>query len=238
VLHAPHRRSHRRRLALALALAAIVVAAGGFTAYRLIGRTFPVPQTEGAMQNAAAATLRGKGFGVAFTRIYSDQQPGVGRVVRQSPRAGVKLAHSETVRLWVSRGPLHIPMPDLGGMSAAAAAAEVKRNGLVGSRLSGKSDEVATGMVFRQVPLAGRAVARGRAVAYWVSTGPTGVLVIDYTGQDAGEAVAALEAAGLHVEQHSSWGWGDSPGTVTKQDPAGGVRLPRGSTVSIWVAVF
>jgi serine/threonine-protein kinase len=236
VLHTSGRRPHRRRLMLALALAALVVAAGGFTAYRLIGRTFPVPQVGGAMQNAAAALLRANGFTVTFSRVYSDRQPAVGRVVRQSPKAGARLAHSRTVHLWVSRGPLHISMPDLGGMSAAQA--EVKRHGLVGSRLNGKSDDVATGVVFRQVPAVGRLVARGRAVTYWVSTGPTGVLVDDFIGWDGDKATAVLEAAGFHVDKRSSWGWGDSPGTVTKQDPAGGIRLPHGSVVVIWVAVF
>jgi eukaryotic-like serine/threonine-protein kinase len=238
VLHTSGRRPHRRCLLLALALAAVVVAAGGFTAYRLIGRTFPVPQVGGAMQNAAAALLRANGFTVAFSRIYSDRQPAVGRVVRQSPKAGARLAHSRTVHLWVSRGPLHISMPDLGGMSAAQAEAEVKRHGLVGSRLNGKSDDVATGMVFRQVPAVGRPVVRGRAVTYWVSTGPTGVLVDDFIGWDGDKATAVLEAARFHVDKRSSWGWGDSPGTVTKQDPAGGIRLPHGSVVVIWVAVF
>jgi serine/threonine-protein kinase len=232
------RRPHRRLLVLALALVAVVVAAGGFTVYQLIGRTFPVPPAAGAMQNAATALLRSKGFNVALVHIYSDQQPAVGRVVRQSPKTGARLAHSGTVRLWVSRGPLHIPTPDLSGKSAAQAEAEVKQDGLVGSRLNGKSDDVATGIVFRQVPASGQPIERGRAVAYWVSTGPTGVLVEDFTGQDADAAIAAMEAAGFRVDQHSSWGWGDSPGTVTKQDPAGGVRLPRGSVVSIWVAVF
>jgi eukaryotic-like serine/threonine-protein kinase len=238
VLHTSGRRPHRRRLLLALALAAAVVAAGGFTAYRLIGRTSPVPQVGGAMQNAATALLRAKGFNVTLSRVFSDRQPAVGRVVRQSPKAGARLAHSRTVHLWVSRGPLHVSMPDLGRMSAAQAAAEVKRYGLVGARLNGKSDDVATGMVFRQVPAVGQLVARGRAVTYWVSTGPTGVLVDDFIGWDGDKATAALEAAGFHVDKRSSWGWGDSPGTVTKQDPAGGIRLPHGSVVVIWVAVF
>lgn len=241
VLHAAGRRRYRRpsrRLVLALALAAVVVAAGGFAAYRLIGRTFPVPRAVGAMQNAATAMLRAKGFNVAVSRVYSDAQPAEGRVARQSPTPEARLAHSGSVHLWVSRGPLHIPAPDLNGMSAAKAEAEVKRNGLVGARLNGKSDDVAIGAVFRQVPAAHQPIARGQAVTYWVSTGPTGVLVVDFTGRSADEAVAALEAAGFQVDQHSSWGWGDSPGTVTKQDPAGGIRLPRGSIVSIWVAVF
>jgi serine/threonine-protein kinase len=239
VLHtAGHRRRPSRRLVLALTLAVVVVAAGGFAAYRLIGRTFPVPRAVGAVQNAAVALLRAKGFNVTVSRMYSDAQPAAGRVVRQSPRAGARLAHSGTVRLWVSRGPLHIPAPDLHGMSAAQAAAEVKRNGLIGARLNGKSDDVAIGAVFRQAPAADQLIARGRAVTYWVSTGPTGVLVEDVTGHGADAAIAALEAAGFQVDQHSSWGWGDSPGTVTKQDPAGGTRLPRGSVVSIWVAVF
>ena len=239
VLHTTGRRRRpSHRLLLALALAAVVVAAGGFAAYRLIGRTYPVPRAVGAVQNAAVALLYGQDFKVTVSRVYSDAQPAAGRVVRQSPRAGARLAHSGTVHLWVSRGPLHIPTPDLHGMPAAQAEAQVRGNGLVGSRLSGKSDEVAIGAVFRQAPAAHQPIARGRAVAYWVSTGPTGVLVQDFTGHDADEAIAALEAAGFQVEQHSAWGWGDSPGTVTKQDPEGGVHLPHGSVVSIWVAVF
>ena len=240
VLHGAGRRawSRRRQLVAALAAAVVVAAAGGFAAYWLTGRTVPVPQAVGKTEQAATALLRAKGFRVAVSRLYSDRQPTAGTVARQSPKAGARRGRSDTVHIWVSRGPLHISAPNLSTMSAGQAEAELKRDGLVGSRLSGKSDDVDAGLVFRQAPANGQRVVRGQAITYWVSTGPTGVLVEDVTGRYVDDAVAALEAAGFRVDQRTAWGWGDSPGSVTKQQPLGGRRAPHGSVVVIWIAVF
>jgi len=41
---------------------------------------------------------------------------------KQRPRAGAEVDDGSKVDLWVSRGPLHIPSPDLTGMRSAATA--------------------------------------------------------------------------------------------------------------------
>ena len=138
----------------------------------------------------------------------------------------------------MSLGPLFIQTPEVVGLSEEGAQRTLREKRLVGSALKGRSDEVAVGQVYRQLPAAGVRIKRGQAVSYWVSVGPTGISVPDVTGRFFRDAEDTLRASGFTVDRRTVAGWGTTPLTVVEQNPTAGQRASKGSTVVIWISIF
>ena len=73
---------------------------------------------------------------------------------KQRPRAGAEVDDGSKVDLWVSRGPLHIPSPDLTGMRSAATAL-LARESLTTRKRKAATRSVLKGEIYRQEPAAG-----------------------------------------------------------------------------------
>ena len=73
---------------------------------------------------------------------------------KQRPRAGAEVDDGSKVDLWVSRGPLHIPSPDLTGMRSAATAL-LERESLTTRKRKAATRSVLKGEIYRQEPAAG-----------------------------------------------------------------------------------
>ena len=85
------------------------------------------------------------------------------------------------------------------------------------------------------MPREGADARSGQRVRLLVSNGPEQVSVPDVTGLSQGSAESEIQNAGLRtaVQEEES----DEPeGNVISQDPAGGVRVNRGVTVTIAVS--
>jgi serine/threonine-protein kinase len=215
-------------------LAAAAVAVG----YWIFSLAVPaVPDVVGRTETVARDALQVEGLRVVTHREYVDGVP-AGEVSRQKPRAGTEVDEGARVEIWVSRGPFTVPAPDLRGLSAATAEERLGDADLVAARRSGRSDDVATGDVFRQEPKAGELVGRGETIVYWVSTGLPRVAVPDVVGYSSVEAAALLEEAGLTASVDLIFGWGEYPDTVVEQEPAAGAKLEQGAEVVIRVAIF
>jgi len=240
VREAPPARSRRRRrwrwVALAAVLLAAAVAAGAVYAL-VLAPGANVPGLTGRTRDEAVATLRKEGLRPVVHEVWADPYD-AGVVARQRPRAGAKVDDGSAVDLWVSRGPLHLPSPDLTGMKPAAATALLERASLTARKRKAATRHVPKGEIYRQQPAAGTTVARGDTVTFWVSSGPPMVGVPDVVGLSSGDASAALEAAGLVANVDLVAGWGKFPGDVIEQDPAAGSRVRKGDEVVIKVAVF
>ena len=237
---APPARRRRRRLWRWLALAAVIAAAaaGAWAAYTMVVAAGPkVPGLTGRTEREAVAALKQEGLKPVIHEVWADGHA-AGTVARQSPRKGVEVDDGAKVDLWVSRGPLHIPTPDLAGMKAAAAVAALEQEYLTARKRKAATRNVPRGEIYRQQPAAGATVARGDTVTFWVSSGPPMVTVPDVVGRSSGDARAALEAEGLVVSTDFVAGWGTFPGDVVGQDPVAGSRLRAGDEVVIEVAVF
>ena len=226
-----------RRLALALVLLAAAVA-GGWAAYvYLFASGATVPAVIGERRQVATAAVREEGLHPELHFMWSDKFA-KGEVVRQTPRGGTRVDDGITVALWVSRGPLHIPTPDLSGLEPAVARSLLEGDSLKYESRRAASRTAPKGQVFRQEPVAGTTVRRGDTVTFWVSSGPPRVDVPDVVGLSQGQAADVLEKAGFVVNTDYVAGWGEMPGTVTAQDPVAGVRGRAGDEVVIKVAVF
>ncbi len=233
----PRRRRRLRRAVLALVLVALAVA-GGWAAYvYLLAPGATVPAVVGERRPDATRALRDEGLKPELHFVWADKFA-AGEVARQSPRGGAKVEDGVKVDLWVSRGPLHIPSPDLTGLAASVARGRLEAESLNSKSRKAASETTPTGQIFRQQPDAGATVERGDTVTFWVSSGPPKVYVPDVVGYSQGDASAMLEDAGFVVSTDYVAGWGEIPGTVVGQDPVADVKGRVGDEVVIQVAVF
>ncbi|HMK93576.1 MAG TPA: PASTA domain-containing protein, partial [Thermoleophilia bacterium] len=233
-------RRHRRRwiwIVLALAIVAATAVAGVFAWQKWSDRPVSVPSVVGADAGKARHALRDAGFKVRIGAGYSDTYTS-GAVMSQLPRAGTDADKGATVALVVSRGPLHLTVANVVGKADGEAADALRAQTFVPRKRRGPSADVAAGRVFEQRPQAGTSLLRGSPVTYWVSTGPPLVRVPDVVGVSQGEATGRLEDAGFDVKAAAAIGFGHTPGDVIRQEPVGGDKAARGSTVTIWIAIL
>ncbi len=116
----PRRRRRRRTIVLVVVLAALAAVAA-WAAYTYVfapGAT--VPKVVGLARADATGAIRDEGLRPVLHYVWADKYA-EGAVARQSPRGGASVDDGVKVDLWVSRGPLHIPSPDLTGLAASVA---------------------------------------------------------------------------------------------------------------------
>jgi len=232
-------RPPRRRRRLIVALMLIALAAAGVAAVYVfvVAPGVQVPGVVGDPRADATKAVRGEGLKPVVHYVWSDRYE-TGSVARQAPRGGTSVDDGVKVDLWVSRGPRHIPAPDLGGVAASVALERLEAASLSGKRRRAASETAPKGQVFKQKPAAGTTVARGDTITFWVSSGPPQVFVPDVVGLSQGDAQATLEDAGFVVSVDYVAGWGVFPGDVVAQDPVAGTRGRAGDEVVIEVAIF
>jgi eukaryotic-like serine/threonine-protein kinase len=165
------------------------------------------------------------------TRRFNENVPR-GQVVSQQPAAGTEVKRGAEVSFVVSKGRRPIEVPDVVGDSRQTAAETVEAAGLVPRFGEAFSDEVDKGRVISQEPSEGT-LFRGDAVSIVVSLGPETVEVPDVEGEDADDAKAELEAAGLVVRTIVLLPAG--PNNVLRQAPAEGSTVRSGSEVTIYI---
>ena len=231
------RRRRRRGLVVALILLAVLAAVVAAAYLFVIAPGAQVPSVVGDPRADATKAVRGEGLRPVVHYVWSDRH-GTGSVARQSPRGGTSVDEGVKVDLWVSRGPLHIPAPDLGGVAASVALQRLEAESLSGKSRRAASETTPKGQIFKQRPAAGATVTRGDTVTFWVSSGPPQVFVPDVVGLSQGDATAMLEDAGFTVNTDLVIGFGEYPGDVVAQDPAAGTPGRVGDEVVIEVAVF
>ena len=231
-------RRRRRTTTVIVVVLLAALAAGGFVLYRTFFNPLDtVPRVVGQTKKAAVSSLQNDGFTVALHDAFSDDYAN-GYVVRQTPAAGSGLADGGKVHVWIRQGPVHVKLPDFRGQSPDQVEALLARYDLVSQRKGGASRRVEAGLVYRQRPFAGSTVARGDAVAYWVSTGMPKKPVPDVVGSSYGSAKTDLEDAGFSVDTKTALAFGEIPGTVVEQEPTAGTKAREGSVVTIWVALL
>lgn len=140
-----------------------------------------------------------------------------------------------------SAPPATTTVPDVRGKSQTQARHALRQVGLVAA-VAYVHGQVPFDQVVAQFPKPGASAKRGDRVRINVSLGPTPRAqraVPDVTSEDETSATQRLRAAGFTVEtvdQVTDDGSADA--VVLSQDPAGGTRAPRGSTVTIFVGRF
>lgn len=191
-----------------------------------------VPSVVGLQRGAAERELREREFDVEAKRVVSPRSPGT--VVAQRPTAGTLYGKRGIVVVSVARDPLQVEVPDVTGLPAAVALSRLRALELV-PRLQTLPSARPKNRVVRQVPEAGAEVPKGSPAVVFVSTGRQLVAIPDVVGLTADEATVRLADAGFRA-QVSQVPSSEPEGTVVAQQPASGMRVPRGRVVRIDVA--
>ena len=163
--------------------------------------TVTVPDVVGMAQATATVAIIAADMTVGtVTQAYS-ATVATGNVISQTPAAGESEASGTVVVLIVSEGPAPVVLPDVVGLTQAAASAAITGAGLtVGTVTQAFSDTVPADSVISQTPAAGANAAPGTAVALTVSIGSQG------GGEGEGEGEG--EAGGIDWAQataHAGW---------------------------------
>jgi eukaryotic-like serine/threonine-protein kinase len=122
-----------------------------------------VPEVLGLSRDSAEGRLRDEGLSVSVEEVESDEPEG--EVVAQSPSGGTVVDSGSAVTIEVSIGQPQVTVPDVTGLSPAAASSRLRALGLVPSRQERSTtnpDE--DGQVLDQRPGAGAEVEKGRTV--------------------------------------------------------------------------
>jgi len=136
-------------------------------------------------------------------------------------------------------GPDKVAVPDVAGVAAADAEAEIVDAGLVAGTKEQSSDEVEAGLVIETDPAAGTEVDVGSTVTIAVSTGPEAPATIpvpDVAGLAEADAQAALEAEGFVVTTSEQASDEVEAGLVIETNPAAGTEVAPETTVDMAVS--
>ncbi|MGH7857481.1 MAG: PASTA domain-containing protein, partial [Candidatus Binatia bacterium] len=95
------------------------------------------------------------------------------------------------------------------------------------------SDTVADGLVSRQDPPAGRSVARGSQIRYWVSSGRQVVRAPDIRGMKLEDAARRLQEEGLRLGRRTPEFSTEEAGVILSQNPRAGTEVRKGDDIEV-----
>ena len=202
------------------------------------GPAVTVPNVVGKQLAAASQELQADKLRSNVVKYVASNKP-TGTVLTQTPVAPQMVKSGTVVNLTVSGTQSVTQVPNVIGISPAAAGSLLTSNNLtVGNQTSVCSGNAGSGLVAGQSPAAGTQVQPNTPVNLQVSTGPCTAVVPSVVGQTQAQATAAigavsgLSAASTTVDCTAS---GGTPGNVQSQTPSGGSTVNTPATVTISV---
>ena len=136
--------------------------------------------------------------------------------------------------LLLAGGKGHTTVPELRGLPRGGVEARARRLH-VRPVFSNRYSEAPVGVAISQSPSPGRRVDDGAAVAVALSAGPPPVKIPSVVGEQASAAANAIVGAGLRYHTILVAAPGTAAGNVTRQSPAAGATVPRGTTIDLSV---
>ena len=204
----------------------------------LWARDVQVPSLVGRSVNEATAALAERDLAL---RVEENKRPDdkieVGKVMQQEPDAGVTSRRQRTVRVWISSGPKRTIVPPLVGQNERAAQSSLQQQGVVVSSVSEfRSSDYPADVVVAQDPAA---TSRAPEVSILLNRGELSATYVmpDVIGVDGERAADALRQQGFRVSIVGAQPYpGVPPGTVVRQQPAGGFRVGGSDAISLEVS--
>ena len=196
-----------------------------------------VPNVVGRDRDDAVSELTAAGLKPNSVGVNSLEP--VDTVLATGPKAGTEVLEGTAVRVNYSKGPKPITVPNVIGMPFESAESTLQGAGFAVSRSDVDDAQQPVGVVVGQNPAAGTQQGKGSVITLQVSKGPQSSQVPDVTSLSAEDATAQLTQSGFEVQQVEEIV--DSPdldGRVLSQDPEGGSKAERGTTVVIVVGRF
>lgn len=235
----------RRRLRVALTIVIVIVVSIALDQIVIpwivhSRGTITMPSVVGMPQEHAVALLQQRGLQIQDIQQQFDSSQPAGRIILQSPYAGATIRQGRRVYLVVSRGYEVVRVPSLYGMPLRQAQLELLRVGLQLGRVQTVAcDSMSnSGQVVAQIPAATVAVRTGTTVELTIchdSTSTTIVPNLIYRSRNDAESMllqANLQLGEVIMQYDETF----APGTVLRQEPAPGSRVPTQTVVRLWVA--
>ena len=224
-----------------MAVAAVVLIGAGIFAYMSMnsGKPVTVPNVVGMTQAEAQTALTGVGLKVGAPVSKATTKAVPGTVVGQTPAAGSVAQTGSSVQLDLAVKPAPVAVPDVVGLTTAAAQSSLQAATLVPVQKSANSSSVPKDQVISQSPAAGVKVETGSKVTVTISMGPqvtNTVSVPDLVGMPRSEAVSKAEAVGLSVRIVPAYS-NEATGNVTDQSPDAGTTVAAGATIGLTVSL-
>src|SRR5260370_20518167 len=161
-----------------------------------------------------------------------------GNVISQGPAGGSSAAEGSPVTLVISSGPRMVAVPNVVGLTQAAATTVITEAKLtLGNVTQQNSNTVATGNVISQDPTSGSSAAEGSPVALIISSGPPKVAVPNVVGLTQAAATTAITEAKLTLGDVTELNSNTvATGNLISQGPAGGSSAAEGSPVNLVIS--
>jgi serine/threonine-protein kinase len=193
---------------------------------------YAVPSVVGRTEDFARNTIEDNHLTVGTAERRYSSKVAEGSVIATKPAPGTELKRDQVVVLVISDGPQPVAVPNVVGAPVDQAKAAVIDAGLEPQVREKFNETVPAGTVISQSPEGSTTAGKGSVLKLVVSKGPPLVDVPDVKGKNVTEAQALITAAGLVPSVQQLPG---GPGTVLNQNPGGGDRQPKGSTVTLYV---
>lgn len=201
-------------------------------------REVQVPDLIGRGVQEASQLLGAQGLTL---RVDDNRRPDTrvpaGRIMQQDPPPGVQARRQRSVRVWLSAGSRASTVPALVGQTERTARIRLDQDGLAVAAVSEfRSPEYPADAVVAQNPPAS---TRADAVSLLVNRGEqTAPYVMpDLIGVNGEKAAEALRSRGFRVSIVGQQPYpGVPPGTVVRQQPAGGFQLGPSDAISLEVS--
>ena len=198
--------------------------------------TAQVPDLTGKTDGDAARAIAAAGFAVgpALKSRYDGSVPS-GSVIEQNPPAGTMAAKGSAVSYRLSRGKQTATVPDVQGLLKGSARSKIRAAGFLTVYTEAYSTGVSKDRVIGTNPDAGSTLALGETVRIIVSLGPQTVTIPNLVGQKQADAQATLTGLGLASTVTTAPALPAGDGYVISTNPHAGVKVPKGSGVSLTV---
>ena len=228
----------KRRVATTV-LAGLVgaVAAGGAGVGVYALRQTPthlVPQVTGSSVKSAEVTAADSKFTVVTTPPEFSASVPVGQIVRQDPRAGVRLSEKSIITVTASKGLQPVSVPNLTASTYEQAIAVLRNEGLrfPNPPIYLSNETIPLGQIINWTPQGD--VAPGAFISLVVSSGPAAVPLPKLRGLTPADAQALLPTG---VTSTLSEIYSDTKkGVVTGSEPKEASLVKKGDTVTIFVS--
>lgn len=239
-----HSRADRNSVVLALTTFGVLAVAAAVVIilmFNPFSRTVPV-LTDMPLEEAKAEAEK-SGYTISDEIEYSlSDTVQENYVISQLPEAGTEAPKSEPIKLIVSLGTSGggIEVPDVSGISIDEAGARIEAETLTYRVVLEYNQDVESGIVIRQTPLAGTHINSGDIVTLHVSSGYSSestekqrVQVPSVIGMYRDNAESELGMNGLGIGTVTYMPSDAAEGTIVMQSPAEGTWVEEASSVTI-----
>ena len=204
----------------------------------LRAREVQVPDIVGTTVANASQTAADVGLALRIDpNQRTDERVPAGSVMQQEPAPGVQSRRQRTIRVWVSSGPRTTTVPGLLGQTERTARMRLDEEGLKIATVSEfRSPDYPADAVVAQDPAP---TSRAPRVSVLLNRGEqaTTYVMPDLIGTTGVRAAETLRTRGFRVSIVGSQPYqGVPPGTVVRQQPAGGFRVGPADSISLEVS--